>query len=79
MKVLAFNGSPRKNWNTAILLHKAMEGAVSQGAETEFIHLNDLNYKGCQSCFTCKIKIIGHGTNLIEEKARDCYPIDKFI
>lgn len=54
MKVLAFNGSPRKNWNTAILLHKALEGAVSQGAETEFIHLNDLNYKGCQSCFTCK-------------------------
>ncbi|MFC1919149.1 flavodoxin family protein [Chloroflexota bacterium] len=54
MKVLAFNGSPRKNWNTAILLRKALEGAASQGAETELIHLNDLNFKGCQSCFTCK-------------------------
>lgn len=56
MKVLAFNGSPRKNWNTAILLNKALEGASSQGAETELIHLYDLNYKGCISCFACKTK-----------------------
>ncbi|MFC1986089.1 flavodoxin family protein [Chloroflexota bacterium] len=56
MKVLSFNGSPRKNWNTATLLSKALEGAASQGAETEFIHLNDLNFKGCQSCFSCKTR-----------------------
>ncbi len=54
MKVLAFNGSPRKTWNTATLLSKALEGAASQGAETKFIHLNGLNFKGCQSCFACK-------------------------
>lgn len=56
MKILAFNGSPRKEWNTAILLNKALEGAASQGAETELIHLYDLNYKGCISCFACKMK-----------------------
>ena len=56
MKVMAFNGSPRKKWNTAILLEKALEGARSQGAETELIHLYDLNYKGCKSCFACKLK-----------------------
>ncbi len=56
MKVLAFNGSPRKNWNTATLLNKALEGAALQGAETEMIHLYDLNYKGCKSCFACKTK-----------------------
>ena len=56
MKVLAINGSPRKNKNTAILLNKALEGAASQGAETELIHLYDLNYKGCISCFSCKLK-----------------------
>lgn len=56
MKVIAFNGSPRRNWNTAILLNKALEGAASQGAETELIHLYDLNYKGCMSCFACKMK-----------------------
>lgn len=54
MKVLAFNGSPRKTWNTATLLNKALEGAASQGATTELIHLYDLNYKGCISCFACK-------------------------
>jgi multimeric flavodoxin WrbA len=56
MKVIAFNGGPRKNWNTAMLLEKALEGAKSQGAETELIHLYDLNYKGCISCFACKTK-----------------------
>ena len=54
MKIMAFNGSPRKKWNTATLLQKALKGAVSLGAETELIHLYDLNYKGCISCFACK-------------------------
>jgi multimeric flavodoxin WrbA len=54
MKILAINGSPRKNWNTAQLLDEVLEGAASQGAETELIHLVDLNFKGCVSCFACK-------------------------
>jgi multimeric flavodoxin WrbA len=56
MKVLAVNGSPRKTWNTATLLNNALEGAASQGAETELVNLYDLNYKGCISCFSCKLK-----------------------
>lgn len=56
MYVIAINGSPRKNWNTATLLNKALEGASSQGATTELIHLYDLNFKGCISCFACKLK-----------------------
>jgi len=56
MEVLAINGSPRKQWNTATLLNNALEGASSQGAETELINLYDLNFKGCTSCFGCKLK-----------------------
>jgi multimeric flavodoxin WrbA len=56
VKVLAINGSPRKKWNTATLLNNVLEGAASQGAETELIHLFDLDYKGCISCFSCKLK-----------------------
>ncbi|MGD0283787.1 MAG: flavodoxin family protein [Dissulfurispiraceae bacterium] len=56
MKVMGFNGSPRKKWNTATLLTKVLEGAASQGAETELIHLYDLDFKGCISCFACKTK-----------------------
>lgn len=54
MNIIAINGSPRKNWNTATLLTKALEGAASTGAETEMINLYDLNFKGCISCFSCK-------------------------
>lgn len=54
MKVFAINGSPRKQWNTAMLLSRALEGAASQGAETELVHLYDVDFKGCISCFACK-------------------------
>jgi len=56
MSIIAVNGSPRKKWNTATLLEKALEGAASQGAETELIHLYDINFKGCLSCFSCKTR-----------------------
>lgn len=56
MKVMAFNGSPRKTWNTATLLQKALEGAASKGAQTRLVHLYDLKYTGCKSCFACKTK-----------------------
>ncbi len=53
-KLIAINGSPRKDKNTATLLKEAMKGAQSANAETELIHLYDINYKGCSSCFLCK-------------------------
>lgn len=56
MKIFAINGSPRKTWNTAKLLQETLKGAASRGAETELIHLYDLDFKGCISCFACKLK-----------------------
>jgi multimeric flavodoxin WrbA len=56
VKVLAINGSPRTKYNTATLLNNALEGAASRGAETELVHLYKLNFKGCISCFACKLK-----------------------
>lgn len=54
MKVVAVNGSPRKQWNTAQVLESALEGCRQAGAETRMIHLYDIDYKGCRACFACK-------------------------
>lgn len=54
MKVMAVNGSPRKTKNTATLLEHALSGARDAGADTELVHLYDLTYQGCVSCFACK-------------------------
>lgn len=54
MKAIAINGSPRKKWNTATLLEHALDGARTAGADTELVHLYDLAYTGCISCFACK-------------------------
>ena len=56
MRVIAINGSPRKNQNTGTLLAQAVNGAESVGASTETIHLYDYRYSGCVSCFSCKLK-----------------------
>ena len=58
MKIYAVNGSPRKNHNTAILLQQALAGAKKacpdKEIQTEILHLYDLQYTGCRSCFACK-------------------------
>jgi len=54
MKIIGVNGSPRKSWNTAVLVMKALEGAAATGATTELFHLYDIDFKGCRSCFACK-------------------------
>ncbi len=56
MKTIILNGSPRKNWNTAMMLKEAQKGAESVGAETEYVDLFDLTYTGCRSCLLCKRK-----------------------
>lgn len=54
MKVIGFIASPRKEGNTAWTVHKILEGAKEQGAETESWCFNDLDINPCQGCFGCK-------------------------
>ena len=60
-KLIAINGSPRRNWNTAELLKHAMKGAQDAGTTAELVNLYTLNFKGCTSCFACKTKTRPHG------------------
>lgn len=57
MKIVAVNGGPRKNCNTAQLLDSFLEGvrAAAPDAEIEVIHLYDYLYTGCKSCFACQL------------------------
>jgi multimeric flavodoxin WrbA len=56
MKIIGINGSPRKGWNTHLLVEEALKGAASKGAETELVNLYDMRFRGCISCFECKRK-----------------------
>lgn len=53
-KIIALNGSPRANGVTAALVDEVLKAAGEQGAEVKSFHLNDMNIKGCQSCYACK-------------------------
>jgi multimeric flavodoxin WrbA len=53
MKILALNGSFRKNGNTEILLKQALMGAESEGASVEMIRLTDYKIQPCRGCGLC--------------------------
>lgn len=53
MKVTAFNGSARKNGNTAILVHAVFEELRKEGIETELIQLAEKSVSGCIACYQC--------------------------
>ncbi|MBO7351432.1 MAG: flavodoxin family protein [Candidatus Methanomethylophilaceae archaeon] len=54
-KIIAINGSPRKGWNTDMLIEEAAKGAESKGATVERYDLYKLgDISGCVSCFGCK-------------------------
>ena len=56
MKICIFDGGPRKGWNTAQMCESFARGASEAGAEVESVHLYDLDFKGCRSCFACRVK-----------------------
>lgn len=53
MKVVAFNGSSRKDGNTAILINSVFEQLQKDGIETELIQLAGNRIYGCIGCRKC--------------------------
>ena len=56
MKVIAFNGSPRKDGNTAGCLKTVLGELERAGIETEMIQVGKERVRGCIACFTCSKK-----------------------
>ena len=54
LKVVAFNGSARKDGNTAILLRRVLAVLEAEGVETELIQLAGQQIHGCMACGTCR-------------------------
>ena len=53
MKVVAFNGSARKNGNTAQLVQAVFEPLEAAGIETELVQLANQPVRGCTACMQC--------------------------
>ena len=53
IKVIAFNGSPRGDGNTSILIKCVLKQLEKQGIETECIQIGGQLLRGCTACFKC--------------------------
>jgi len=53
MKVIAFNGSPRKKGNTSILIKRVFNKLEEAGIDCEIINLGGNVKTGCTACMKC--------------------------
>ncbi len=53
MKVVAFNGSPRKDGNCVRLIHHVFTALNAEGIETEMVQLGGNLIHGCKACYQC--------------------------
>jgi multimeric flavodoxin WrbA len=60
MKVIGFNGSARKDGNTAILIRKVFDELEAEGIETKLINLGAQSVNGCLACMKCFENKDGH-------------------
>lgn len=54
MKVIGFNGSPRKRGNTASSLHIVLAEFEKAGIATEMVHVGKEKIRGCIACMGCR-------------------------
>ena len=76
MKVVAFNGSARKDGNTAILIGKVFRVLETEGIETELIQLAGSRILGCIACMKC-FKNKDQRCSVKEDNANEC--IEKML
>ncbi len=53
LKVVAFNGSPRKDGNTRRLLQHVFNALEKQGVQTELVQVGGNPIRGCTACYRC--------------------------
>jgi len=56
MRVVAFNGSPRKGGNTEVLLKKVLGVLEDEGIRTELVHIGGGKVHGCTACGKCFVQ-----------------------
>lgn len=68
MKVLAINGSARKNGNTAFLIHTVFDELNKEGIDTELVQLSGRMIEPCKACWACGgKKNCVHNNDLFQE------------
>jgi multimeric flavodoxin WrbA len=74
---VAFNGSSRKDGNTAILLRRVLVELEAEGIETELVQLHDRRFRGCTACLTCAETQDNRCSGLQDDGVNDC--IEKML
>ena len=69
MNVLGIVCSPRREGNTQILIDHALTSAQEAGAETEMLHVADLDIGPCDACDACR----SNGICVVEDDMQTVY------
>ena len=76
MKVVAFNGSPREDGNTSILLRYVMAELEAEGIETELVQVGGRAIAGCTACEECR-RNLDRQCSVTDDILNEC--LDKMV
>ena len=76
MKVIGFNGSPRKDGNTTLIIQHVFGELEKQSISTELVQLSEKEVRGCIACSQC-IKNKDQRCAVKKDAANEC--IEKML
>ncbi len=82
MKVVGFNGSPRKDGNTSIAIKAVFNELEREGIETELVYIGQNPVYGCTDCKACKKNKDGFciiDSDIVNECLKKMYESDGII
>jgi multimeric flavodoxin WrbA len=82
MKVIAFNGSARRDGNTSILVRTVFGELEKEGIETELVQMAGTSVRGCIACYKCaenKDRQCAVRNDSMNEHIRKMYEADGII
>jgi multimeric flavodoxin WrbA len=72
MRVVAFNGSSRKDGNTALLVRHVFAELQAEGIETELVQLAHKHFAGCTACLKCAETLDNRCSGLKDDGLNEC-------
>lgn len=82
MKVIAFNGSPRAQGNTRILIDTVLHELEAQGIDTEVVQIGGKEIRGCLACGKClenKDKRCANSKDMLNDCLAKCLEADGIL
>lgn len=73
MNIVAINGSPRSNGNTAAMVNAFADEAIAAGHKVSVVQIGNKDIRGCKNCDACRRTL--NGNCVQPDDMQEIYPL----